>query len=54
MTRALYQQLRDEELAKLGGTSVERYADAVTIVDTLVITDDFIEFLTPGAYQYFE
>ena len=54
VTRALYQQIRDDELAKLGGASVNRYADAVKILDTLCITDDFIDFLTPIAYDYLD
>jgi len=54
VTRALYQQIRDEELAKLGGVAVDRYADAVAILDQLCITDDFIDFLTPIAYGYLD
>lgn len=54
VTRVLYKQIRDEELAKLGGATAERYADAVKIMDTLCITDDFIDFLTPIAYDYLE
>lgn len=53
VTRALYQQIRDEELAALGGAGVERYADAVAILDTLCVTEEFIQFLTPGAYAYY-
>ena len=51
VTAALYAQIRDEELAKLGGRSVERYADATEILDTLVLSDQFIEFLTLIAYD---
>lgn len=51
VTAALYAQIRDEELAKLGGRSVERYADATSILDTLVLSEQFIEFLTLIAYD---
>ncbi len=54
ITRALYAQIRDEELAKLGGTGAERYGDAVAILDKLCIADQFIEFLTLIAYDYLD
>ena len=54
VTRALYEQVRAEELAKLGGTSVERYGEAAEILDKLCETDDFIEFLTLIAYRYLD
>lgn len=43
----LYKRLRDEELAKLTGD----YQEAVAILDSLVLTDNFTEFLTIPAYQ---
>ena len=49
---ALYAQLRDEELAKLGGSAAENYADAVAILDKLVLNEEFVEFLTLVAYDY--
>jgi malate synthase len=54
ITRALYEQLRDEELAKLGGKGVERYADAAAILDRLCISDEFLDFLTLIAYEYLD
>jgi malate synthase len=54
ITRDLYEQIRDEELAKLGGKGAERYADAAAILDKLCLTDDFLDFLTPIAYQYLD
>jgi malate synthase len=54
VTRELYMRLRDEELARLGGTSVERYEDAAEILDKLCLSDDFIEFLTLIAYAYLD
>lgn len=50
----LYNQLRDEELAKLGGESTEHYGDASEILDKLVLSDEFIEFLTFIAYDYLD
>jgi malate synthase len=52
ITRNLYQHIRDEELAKLGGRSQDRYEEAAEILDRLVIADEFIEFLTLIAYQH--
>jgi malate synthase len=47
----LYARLRDEELAKLGGPESERYADAVKLLDDLILSEDCAEFLTLGAYD---
>jgi malate synthase len=47
---AWYQQIRDEELQKLGGPETGRYADAAAVLDLLIVNDDFIEFLTLPAY----
>lgn len=49
-----YQQVRDEELEKLGGRSVGRYADAAEILDRLIESPDFEAFLTIPAYQYLD
>ena len=54
VTRALYEQFRDEELAKNGGPATGRFADAVEIMDKLVLTDEFPEFLTLIAYDYLD
>lgn len=51
---ALYEQIRDEELAKLGGRQAERYAQAAQLLDQLVLNPEFTEFLTIPAYQYLE
>lgn len=47
-TKDLYQQIRTEELDKLGGYG--RYQDATEILDQLVLSAEFIEFLTFVAY----
>ena len=50
ITTDLYAQLRDEELAKLGGSAAERYEESTELLDNLVISDEFVEFLTFPAY----
>jgi malate synthase len=52
VTRELYEQIRREELAKLGGAEHQRYGDAAEILDRLILTDEFVEFLTLIAYDY--
>ena len=44
-------EIRDEELARLGGAGEGRLADAVEVLDSLVLTDDPPEFLTHPAYS---
>jgi malate synthase len=50
----LYQTVRDEELGKLGGPGQERYRDATEILDGLVLSPDFPDFLTNSAYRRLE
>jgi malate synthase len=47
---ALYAQIRDEELARLGGAPAGRLAEATELLDRLVLDDDFADFLTLRAY----
>jgi malate synthase len=47
----LYRELRDQEIARLGGVREGRLADASTILDELVLSEDFVEFLTLPAYD---
>jgi malate synthase len=54
MTQELYEQIRDEELAKLGGIEGGRYREATEILDRLALSKEFITFLTLPAYQYLE
>ena len=51
ITAALYRSIRDEELARLGGPSTGRLAEAAGLLDTLVLAADFAELLTLGAYR---
>ncbi len=50
ITLAYYDQLRAEELEKLGGEAESRYADSAKILDRLVHDDSFVAFLTLPAY----
>jgi malate synthase len=47
---ALLRRLRKEELMKLGGPDVGRLETASEILDDLVMSDEFAEFLTLRAY----
>jgi malate synthase len=48
----LYKQLRDAELASLGGMQKGRLRAAVELLDSLILTDTFEDFLTVPAYEY--
>ena len=47
----LYRELRDNEIARLGGVTEGRLAEASTLLDELVLSQDFVEFLTLPAYD---
>jgi malate synthase len=47
----LYTGIRDEELAKLGGPAAGRLSDAASLLDRLVLDDEFADFLTLRAYS---
>ena len=49
-TRALYETIRTEELAKLGGPETARFRDAATLLDKMVLSEEFPDFLTLPAY----
>ena len=51
MTAELYATIRDAELATLGASVPDaRWTDAAALLDDLVLSDDFAEFLTLAAY----
>ncbi len=54
MTPGLYHQLRDSELGALiaSAESENRYADAAELLDSLVLDDEFEDFLTLPGYSY--
>ena len=49
-----YDTIRDQELARLGGATEGRLAEAVDLLDRLVLDDTFAEFLTLRAYAILE
>jgi malate synthase len=51
-TRELYRKIRDEEFSKLQESGAGRYAEAAEILDRLVLSEKFPEFLTLEAYSY--
>ena len=51
ITSDLYKQIRKEELEKLGGADKDRLGDAAEIMDKLVLSDTFTDFLTHLAYD---
>jgi malate synthase len=51
MTADLYATIRDEELGALRSSAPSyRWADAAQLLDSLVVDDEFVEFLTIPAY----
>jgi malate synthase len=52
VTAALYTQMRIEELQKLLPQGKSRYHEAAEILDSLVLRDDFVDFLTIPAMKY--
>ena len=50
ITADLYEQIRKEELEKLGGADKDRLGDAAEIMDKLVLCETFTDFLTHLAY----
>jgi malate synthase len=51
VTAEMYERLRDEELAKLGGSATARYEESAELLDKLVLSKEFVEFLTLPAYE---
>jgi len=53
-TKDLYETIKAEEFSKLGGPSTGRLREAAEILDGLVESNEFVEFLTLPAYRYLE
>jgi malate synthase len=51
ITPELYREFRDEELEALGGPDQGRLRDAAEILDRLVLSREFVPFLTIEAYE---
>ncbi|HEY0512157.1 MAG TPA: malate synthase A [Thermoanaerobaculia bacterium] len=54
LTAELYCALREEELQALGGVDHGRLRQAAEILDSLVLSHDFVPFLTSEAYGYLD
>ncbi|HEU0165825.1 MAG TPA: malate synthase A, partial [Thermomicrobiales bacterium] len=54
ITRERYAQIRTEELAKLTASEPSRFPESAEILDGLILTDDFVAFLTLPAYAYLD
>lgn len=50
-TPDLYKAIHKEELDKLGGTSKHRQGQASQLMDKLVLSEEFVEFLILPAYE---
>jgi malate synthase len=51
VTPELYKEIRDQELRKLEGPENSRLPEAAEILDGLVLSRDFVPFLTVAAYE---
>jgi malate synthase len=54
ITSERYERVRDEELTNLGGPDQGRLREAAEILDRLVLSDDFVPFLTLPASTYLD
>ncbi len=54
ITPDLYRDLRDQELQALGGAEQGRLRQAAEILDSLVLSRDFVPFLTTEAYGFLD
>ncbi len=54
VTPELYRELRDQELQTLGGPDHGKLRQAVELLDALVLSRDFVPFLTVEAYRHLD
>jgi malate synthase len=52
ITAELYKELRDAAMQELTKVDGRRFVDAAEILDQIILTDQFIDFLTIPAYSY--
>jgi malate synthase len=50
----LYLRIRDQELARLGGSATGELGTAAALLDRLVLADDLADFFTLEAYKYLD
>jgi len=48
---AMYKEIREEELAALGGAGERHLGEAARLLDEIVLSGEFVEFLTLPAYR---
>jgi malate synthase len=51
MSPELYREIREQEMAKLGGEGQGRLRDAAELLDSLVLNRELAPFLTTAAYE---
>lgn len=54
ITKELYREIRDRELKGLTAGGAGRYKEAAEVLDYLVESDEFVDFLTVKAYEYLD
>ncbi len=54
VTEDLYKEMRDQELQSLGGPDRGRLRQALALLESLVVSRDFVPFLTSEAYGCLE
>jgi malate synthase len=54
VTPELYREIRERELQKLRGQRSPKLPEAARLLDDLVLSDQFSDFLTIPAYQYLD
>jgi malate synthase len=54
INRALYDTIKKDEVARMTESGKGRYPEAGAILDSLIHSDEFVEFLTVPAYSYLD
>lgn len=54
MTKELYREVRDKELSELTANGAGRFKEAAEVLNYLVESDQFVDFLTVKAYEYLQ
>lgn len=54
LTKEFYEQMRDAQVKQLSSNGGGRFKEAAEILDKLVLTKEFPEFLTTIAYEYLD
>jgi malate synthase len=54
ITRQMYETIRGQEMSKLSKPGQGKFSEAAEILDSLISSDQFVEFLTVPAYAFLE